>query len=258
MKIRSDFVSNSSSSSYIISLEDNPHMMVLNNPDVFTLRELIDKFGRRLFGLSFSYNGYANFEAVEVTDDSFIEMFLDDRLESPYIMYSTLDKEKQPIYLPHDAVKLFKLLRQLRLEYNSDMFSNMNKAVFGKSGFSGTELNGLYNSLIEATEKAIDDACYRVLATKLDSMRFCYQEIEDGYHGRCLDDDAFKLSIDPDKPSRRDRKVVKVDDVFHDRTSIAFYEPLEYENDESLINARIKLIEKMRGPMKFKRIYSNH
>lgn len=258
MKIRSDFVSNSSSSSYIISLEDNPHMMVLDDPDVFTLRELIDKFGKRLFGMSFVYGGYANLEAIEVTDDSFIEMFLDDRLESPYIMYSMSDKEKQHIYLPHDAVKLFKLLRQLRLEYNSDMFSDMNKALFGWSGFSGNELTGLYDSLIEAAEQAVNDVCYRVLATKLDGMRFCYQEIEDNYRGRCLEDDAFKLSIDPDKPSRRDRKVVKVDDVFHDRTSIAFYEPLEYENDESLIEARIKLIENMRGPMKFKRIYSNH
>ena len=80
MKTRLDFVSNSSSSSYIISVEDNPHMMILNDPQLLTLKELVDKFSDRLFS---PYNFVINISEahiVEVSNEEFVKRFMNDTI----------------------------------------------------------------------------------------------------------------------------------------------------------------------------------
>ena len=259
MKTRLDFVSNSSSSSYIISVEDNPHMMILNDPQLLTLKELVDKFSDRLFS---PYNFVINISEahiVEVSNEEFVKRFMNDT-----ILVDNND-HKIKIHMPHDAIHPYTVSKLLQKTRNTDKWSFIRNTL-NVNDYTSEEYDDLsefYIQLIQAADSAINKACYNVLEQYLKDMRFCYQEISDdycGYHGYYIDDEnPFDMSIDPDAPvSNRKHGVIDPKKVMENRKYQTFYEPLNQPNDECLIDARIAFLEKINGPLKFKRIYSNH
>lgn len=251
MKTRLDFVSNSSSSSYIIAVEDNPHMMVLNDPMLLTFKELVDKFGHRLFCPS----AYREFPVVEVSDDEFIKRFMDDAV------FIDSENGKCCTYMPHSAIYLYAVHAALKNEHDSKSWINIKNELNGDFVASSEEYDSLsefYVRLMQNTDAAISKACYDVLEPKLKDMRFCYQEVTDDYRGywNDADDNPFDQSADPDSP--RKRGMPKAEEVMLNRKYQTYYESLDQPHDECLVEARINLLEKLNGPFKFKRIFSNH
>lgn len=80
MKTRSDFVSNSSSTSFVVSAEDNKYEMFLHNPRLLTLKEYVDRYmGADLDWYSECgvFIAMARNPKIEYVDDKdFIKMFL--------------------------------------------------------------------------------------------------------------------------------------------------------------------------------------
>lgn len=257
MKTRLDFVSNSSSSSYIIAVEDNPHMMVLNNPQLLTFKELIDKFNHRLFGQSSFYIRTTEATIIEVSDDEFYKRFMDDTVLVDH------EERKIKIYMPHAAIYPYTVSNTLQKEHNTVKWNDVRKLLSGNTFPDSKEYDSLsefYMQLLQASDDAVAQACYNVLEPYLKDMRFCYQEIADEYRGYCIDDEnPFEQSVDPDAPKvLRKNSTTDPEDVMINRKYQTFYEPLDQPHDECLIEARIALLEKLNGPFKFKRIYSNH
>ncbi len=256
MKIRLDFVSNSSSSSYIIAVEDNPHMMVLNDPQLLTFKELIDKFSHRLFGPSSFYIRTANAPIIEVSDEEFLNRFMNDTV------FVDNAEHKIKIYMPHEAIYPYTVSNTLQKERNTVKWNDVRKFLNGNNPTSKEydALSEFYMQLLQASDAAVAQACYNVLEIYLKDMRFCYQEITDEYRGYCIDDEnPFEQSVDPDAP-KGPRKIGTFDpeEVMTNRKYQTFYEPLDQPHDECLIESRIEFLEKLNGPFKFKRIFSNH
>ena len=257
MKIRLDFVSNSSSSSYIIAVEDNPHMMVLNDPQLLTFKELVDKFSNRLFGPANFYVHITDAPIIEISDKEFYKRFMDDAV------FVDNDEHKIKIYMPHDAIYPYTVSNTLQKERNTTKWNDIRKLLNGNTFPDSKEYESLsefYMRLLQASDDAVAKACYNVLEPYLKDMRFCYQEITDDYRGQCIDGkNPFDMSIDPDAPtSNRKHEVYDPDEVMTSRKYQTFYEPLDQPHDECLVEARIAFLEKINGPLKFKRIYSNH
>lgn len=249
MKTRLDFVSNSSSSSYIIAAEDNVHLMVLSDPEVMTLKELLKRFGHRMF---FPYwrTSAEELRMAVVPDDKFISMFLFDTL-------CKLSSNERIYCIPECASRAFELYLKLDDIKTEEQYIELISTVFKpEAGNLTTELDDLVWKLRAEAQNAVVDACYKVLKTELDKMLFCYQEIEDSYRGAEVFEDPFKLSVDPDSK----RHSYDVEDVMRSRVNKTFYEDcsLAQANDECLVAARIAFLEKLRGPFKFKRVFSNH
>lgn len=80
MKVRSDFVSNSSSTSFVVSAEDNAYGMLLHNPRLLTLKDYVDRYMYEDLdwysecGLFISMGRVPKIEYVD--DKDFIRMFL--------------------------------------------------------------------------------------------------------------------------------------------------------------------------------------
>ena len=252
MKKRSDFVSNSSSSSYIIAVEDNPHMMVLNDPELLTFKELVDKFGNRLFGPANFYMHISDAPIIEISDEEFLHRFMNDTV---FDRCDDEDYNKIKLYMPHDAIYPYIVSRTIQKERNTD---KRIKQCFDSNSDEYISVCDLYIRLLQASADAVAQACYNALEPYLKDMRFCYQEISDNYCGH-VDENPFDMSIDPDAPtSNRKHGAVDPEEVMANRKYQTFYEPLDQPHDECLVEARIAFLEKLNGPLKFKRIYSNH
>ena len=213
MKTRLDFVSNSSSSSYIIAAEDNVHLMVLSDPEVMTLKETLKKFGYRMF---FPYwrTPAEELSMAVVSDDKFISMFLSDTL-------CKLSSNERIYCIPECASRAFELYLKLDDIKTDEQYIELNNTVFKpEDGCLTTALDDLNWKLRAEAQNAVVDACYKVLKTKLGKMLFCYQEIGDNYRGTEVLEDPFKLSVDPDHK----RHCYDVEDVMRSRVNKTFYE----------------------------------
>ena len=249
MKTRLDFVSNSSSSSYIIAAEDNVHLMVLSDPEVMTLKELLKKFGHRLFFPCWHIST-EEIRMAAVPNDKFISMFLYDTL-------CKLSSNGRIYCIPECASRAFELYLKLDDIKLDEQYKELNSTIFKpEAGSLTTALDDMIWKLRDEARKAVVDACYKVLKTKLGNMRFCYQEVEDTYRGNDVFEDPFKLSVDPDHK----RHGYDVEDVMRSRVNKTFYEntSMVHATEDCLIDERIKLLESLRGPFKFKRVFSNH
>ena len=260
MKTRLDFVSNSSSSSYIIAVEDNPHMMVLNDPQLLTFKELVDKFSNRLFGPSNFYRHISDAPIIEICDEEFLHRFMNDTV---FDSCDDEDGNKTKIYMPHDALYPYTISNILQKERNTVKWDVIRKLLNGNTFPDSKEYESLsefYVRLLQASDDAVAQACYSALEPYLKDMRFCYQEISDNYRGYCINgENPFDMSIDPDTPaSNRKHEESDPEEVMTNRKYQTFYEPLDQPHDECLVEARIAFLEKLNGPLKFKRIFSNH
>lgn len=92
MKTRIDYVSNSSSCSFIIASEDNPCKMVLHNPTTLTLKELVDRFSEKLFAVYrdawYIHSEHSGWKEQFVSCQEFSKAFLDNSMWKDYDLKS--------------------------------------------------------------------------------------------------------------------------------------------------------------------------
>lgn len=229
-------------------------MMVLNDPQLLTFKELVDKFSNRLFGPSNFYRHISDAPIIEICDEEFLHRFMNDTV---FDRCDDEDGNRTKIYMPHDAIYPYIVSRTVQKERNTD---NCIKQCFDGNSDEYYSLCDFYVRLLQASDDAVAQACYGALEPYLKDMRFCYQEISDNYRGYCIDgENPFDMSIDPDMPaSNRKHEESDPEEVMTNRKYQTFYEPLDQPHDECLVEARIAFLEKLNGPLKFKRIFSNH
>ena len=229
-------------------------MMVLNDPLLLTFKELVDRFSRRLFGPSDYYMRTSIAPVIEVSDDEFFKRFMEDTV------FIDVNEQKFKIYMPHAAIYPYSVSSALQKERNSKNWTDIRNMLNGNDPTSEEydKLSEFYMNLLQMADDAVADACYNVLKPYLKDMRFCYQEVSDDYRGywNDNDDNPFDQSADPDDP--RDRGKPNAEEVMINRKYQTYYEPLDQPHDECLVETRIAFLEKLKGPFKFKRIFSNH
>ena len=160
MKIRSDFVSNSSSSSFICLLSDNKYGILLDKFKILDLRAFLNEFGwRDLFDFNFDYRDDAESIVKYVSSQAFSKKFGQGAVEN------TLPKTAKLAYEEYNnALKKRKEMEQSK----------------GIDFYTGKDENA--NSLLEMIDQLqskVLDKVYEALEPEWGKEKFCYLEVDD-------------------------------------------------------------------------------
>jgi len=152
--IRNDFVSNSSSSSFIVSHDDNKFHLLLSNPRVLTLKDYINEFGRRHI---FNYWCYSDREMDKI------------KFIAPP-RFSKLFGGNVNMTLPSTAKNYME-------EYLSVYKSRPEGAKWDSKEFKS------WSERCETLMQKVMDCVYKAVEPEWKNVKFDFEEIDDNYIG---------------------------------------------------------------------------